>query len=525
MSITSGYVSISTSQGVELYKQSVASVQEAHAFVTKYGSSVALPKLLQPGFVALRLASLKNKGCHTLSKWGISELSFLGKVFNRVALAATFIVLIAYDSLLHPMKKAYCCFQKSSTHAILELIETHPAWKKAASSGQAIINIHLEGETKKIETKTRLWFFKSVSETAKKGVIEGTIPVALKALPSDLSKPKYTHTKTVLQNGEQTRAKPKSDSTSNLIKAVSKMPVFGEEVGSWWPSQYFVTLGNTDPSKAEVICFGEKHGDKTARKAMWKFINANYRPGDLVLIEGQDHGKILDHDCQLTRKLREDICVQGWEPTNHEAFQNTIAVEHRRMVDRLYAMQNRITELLPTTPNYTDSDLQPLEDELKGFEAEYTLIANGFHAKDLNPVRINQVVQESFQKLKNKTLSDSDSHVNVFHLVVLHVLNFLEKRAESARFKDISKEDLIRIKEGGHARNVSLSEQIQKHAAPGKRVFVVAGVAHLLNHPLWAVKPTVVQEELARHPFVIFTARHPYAKQGFGKLNPNLAVV
>lgn len=54
-----------------------------------------------------------------------------------------------------------------------------------------------------------------------------------------------------------------------------------------WTKKKVIGKGNTNLSDAKVICFAETHDDLSFRATIAQTVNAMYRPGDIVLVEGQ----------------------------------------------------------------------------------------------------------------------------------------------------------------------------------------------------------------------------------------------
>lgn len=224
--------------------------------------------------------------------------------------------------------------------------------------------------------------------------------------------------------------------------------------------------------------------------------------------------------------LRDDICIQGWEPTDFEKHAPPTFIRDRQTKNALESTLENIAERLPKSVDYCEEDLLPLEEALKAFESICNQLAA--YPGEISALKVKELVKESYQKLKDKTLfneynnaGDLSSKDNVKLFLQLFALSvqWLNSLISSTVYHRVNESDAKEIEQNIVRRNASLCAEIQKQRAEGRRVFVIAGSLHLLNHDdSHMAQPTDVQEELHRHPFVIFTPTHKLNKLSLGTL-------
>ncbi|MBA2728675.1 MAG: hypothetical protein H0U49_10945, partial [Parachlamydiaceae bacterium] len=91
-------------------------------------------------------------------------------------------------------------------------------------------------------------------------------------------------------------------------------------INALWAKKNIIALGNSTPSEAKVIGFAERHGDHSFRANTARQINALYKKGDIVLVEGSEAGKIITGKHQMTGNLNPGCTIRGWEPDNFKTL-------------------------------------------------------------------------------------------------------------------------------------------------------------------------------------------------------------
>lgn len=171
-----------------------------------------------------------------------------------------------------------------------------------------------------------------------------------------------------------------------------------------WVKKYLVGLGNANASSADVTCFGEKHLDKPYRVYAAHFINANYREGDIVLVEGVKAGEIVSpKEHQQTRNITIDCLVQGWEPENFKELGALAFREATAKYEALEAAIDHLKENLPLEGELSEENMALLEKEIEPL-IETISSANKFYkSKDPIVLSANKIIHKLFEQLKTGT--------------------------------------------------------------------------------------------------------------------------
>lgn len=283
-----------------------------------------------------------------------------------------------------------------------------------------------------------------------------------------------------------------------------------------WTEKYLKWVGNASVRDAKVICFGERHGDRAFRAAVQQFINENYREGDIVLIEGVKAGEIVKpRDTQLTRELKENCLVMGWEPQNFkELNQNGLGV-HKAKYQELLALIKLFETTFPENCLFNPTEI--------------SLLKNSFEEIGNKILELNQYYQSKTPGVKNVKNFFSNLLQHVIEqkfqeprICVLYaiskILSELEKVQEKALYKNLSSEANESLMKNASLRDPSLIHEISKYRQEGRRLFVIGGLAHFLQTPY--TSENQVKKELAKHQFVVLGRRTEIDK--FAKLNKDM---
>ena len=245
---------------------------------------------------------------------------------------------------------------------------------------------------------------------------------------------------------------------------------------------FFVPLGNAPLSRANVICFPEGHTDKVYHKYTVWMINQHYKEGDIILVEGFPAGKTSENS-RIEPLLNQKCQIQGWEPADFEKHGFAVFDKHKKMLDRVNGLTQKMYDALPNKVRFAAEDIKYLKELLeKTFYPEYAQLATYYTTND-HPVtdlkQLKILVLEFFQKLENQAF---DNDVGAFNdWIKQRGLHLLENELDVAYEKvEVSPEQRKKISVSGTYRNIALCEEINKYRKLGKKVFVIAGLAHLL---------------------------------------------
>jgi hypothetical protein len=261
----------------------------------------------------------------------------------------------------------------------------------------------------------------------------------------------------------------------------------------------YIAIGNTTVDEANVFIFSSLTTDTLFRKITSCFINAHYRvkTKDIVLIPGVRSG--ISERTSLVVDLEKETKVYGWEPQNYEALFNTPYIQKKiETTQKLKAIKETLLKL-----QQPGSEAEEILDSLcKQFQK---LSENNPETQQyLNPL-ITPSPQTGTTPLQ-QYYQDTQNSLN-FIGMINPTLEFVENRIEQEFYKNLSLEDIEKIKMAKPFQIQSLANEIETRASSGKRLFIIAGPTLLLSNPYDkdAANPEAVQKSLANKKFVLIT--------------------
>jgi len=282
-----------------------------------------------------------------------------------------------------------------------------------------------------------------------------------------------------------------------------------------------IVCGSSDPDHARVFCFAEKHEKPAFRKEIAEFIQKHYSPGDIILVEGVKSGEVISaKKHQQTSFLPDGYIVEGWEPHNFEELNHNFFKKNDEMYNRLLALQKQLKQKLPPK-NYEKKDLYELKKFLPQFIKEYNQLAEYYYVSTKN---VKKAINDLFKRLEKKTLGTDN--VKVFYVVVLKLLQKLEKNQSKPLYKNITSEQAAELIANAPIRNESLCHSMEKVLSSGKKVFVIGGLAHFFQAPFSKPEHVAgIKKYLSKYPSVIVTQKKWYQNLKLAQLNPDLPIL
>ncbi len=285
-----------------------------------------------------------------------------------------------------------------------------------------------------------------------------------------------------------------------------------------WAQKNLVRLGNAPLSSAQIIGFPEEHFDRLYQTSVAPLINALYKEGDVILVEGREAGKAGERSAhKATEDLKEDCVIMGWEPQNfkelHGAFRKSEAKYQELLACGDYLKTHFSVEGSLTTSQITDLRLKV--NELVG---KIEKLNEYYQSTDPCVLEAKSFLCDLFEKLTNGTLF-ADNPMGVFSTWTFKILSRLEKEAPLAMHTNMTPEERKEVFKTVPIRNASLVAEIDKYLNMGKRVFVIAGAAHLLRYPsIYGVEE--VRDILQKNQFALVAKKDLFA--GISKFNSDL---
>ncbi len=287
------------------------------------------------------------------------------------------------------------------------------------------------------------------------------------------------------------------------------------KIQDFWEKRYFIKFGNTQSNgEFQVRCYGEEHGKKFYRKQVCEDISKNYRPGDIILVEGVVAGtKITKNDMQTTSGLEGDkYDIEGWEPENFEQLQPEFIVEFKQKEKSLIELTEATSQAIDDYSN--SKNLDEFIKNTSGFVSKYNELVAYFSPE-------NKPLPQDFINRLSESASKAENPMLFMKVILLKLTAQLTKNVEKRLYKRSTTEDINTIRNGIALRNKSLHDQIEKYAMDGRRVFVLGGQSHFLFDddgigPKEFLKP--VHDALSKHKFEIFCKRALVVKHGSSSL-------
>lgn len=313
-----------------------------------------------------------------------------------------------------------------------------------------------------------------------------------------------------------------AENSQNLASHLQRL---SSRLTAIWSKQHLVAYGSSKLTQAQVFCFAEIHGDIKFREATAKIIKDNYREGDIILVEGLESGKIdLEMNSQFSKYYKNgNYLIQGWEPAGYEAWAKQIFRATEDQYSKAVKLLEEIQNKTPKGKDYTSKDLEGLKEVMDRFYEEYRSIAKHFLLEDNEIEEALRRVKFFYNKLEkhDKVFDQIMDGDHFWGLVALEMYE-LEKRREKVRYHHLSKADGINVVESLQKRNASLIAEIKKYQKLGKKVFVVGGIFHFLNHSFKVESLAEIKAFLNKHPHIIITRDRYVQKNNIDHFNPDL---
>ena len=317
------------------------------------------------------------------------------------------------------------------------------------------------------------------------------------------------------------------------IKHGDVCPKLSEKLTSLWMKKYSekisfhksetFSVGNISIKDAEVIAIGHLFSDPHNTQFCCNLISANYKHGDVILVEGVDANKIFSSEqCPLTNLLINPANVNGWEPIGFEAlhakvFESTINIETHFTYNANLAIKLLKNVNFFTTPSKFkfsivkkhDDGSQINKDEaeiewnsllvqekeqlwkeifsnaMKNFLESVGKIDERLYKPNVSmedeftKVAVNQVetlIKELEKFILSQKNRDDCAYV-IEEIIKTFKIYYQAFQKDKYRSKWTTLQDNFFVNTWG-IRQHSLSNEIDRYRELGKRVFVCAGAAH-----------------------------------------------
>ena len=196
---------------------------------------------------------------------------------------------------------------------------------------------------------------------------------------------------------------------------------------------YEITASNVEKlSDAKVICIGEQHDQDHMRKDAAELIDTLTREGDVVLIEDDSQGQILNVGDIQSKYIKSQVPIYGWDmplQTNVDFAEAIHRAEHPDSYLRYGSwLGRRIRSLIPTTPGCKTlccfysamCCLELLSVASCCIKKYYTIEAERLWQEALNEVydqnvHMNQEILKALNSYERVFVIGGDGHFNKTH--------------------------------------------------------------------------------------------------------------
>lgn len=276
--------------------------------------------------------------------------------------------------------------------------------------------------------------------------------------------------------------------------------------------KHSVTVGNSDVSGADVICFAENHTDQEFYEKIIKMINRHAHKGDIVLYEGDE---VPDLAPTL---LKKGIGVKNWE-SNAKAFLYSLPsfIENEK---KFKAILKIYEELFPKD-SYTQLDGKAFKNKLDVFRQEIVKLGKSLNVPS-EMIQKSMKVLEVLSNLISQGKNNNDIS-KLLSIIAIRALAPLENYLLMPESYCTDEERKI-IYESIYSRNREMIAIIEQCRKERKRVFVIGGAAHFLRMPETQSRDYTkeIGEALQKHRYAIITPPYMF-KHSLNSLSYYLA--
>jgi hypothetical protein len=311
-----------------------------------------------------------------------------------------------------------------------------------------------------------------------------------------------------------------SNKIKNEIKKIITNPEESEAVlqiqSVWNRHNPFICLGNAPLSKARVICFADHHTDKEGASVREAMIPGLWEKGAIVIVEGVQAGKEVQKTNAQKPNLPDDYLEQGWEPVNFEQLHSSYTQRSKAHLTELNSCVDSLKQDLPMDEEFSPAQKSEIKGKLN--KIKETLKKLNMYYKSTSPhiLNIDKAFDSHFQLVSENKISGKILLILVYEPVIA-----LSEQHYEAWNNTISPEQVQALYKASALRNDSLIAEIEKQGATGRKVIVIGGAAHLLQHPIIDTSCQKVKEALKKFPFCIIT-RAKFENTKLAPLNPDL---
>lgn len=265
------------------------------------------------------------------------------------------------------------------------------------------------------------------------------------------------------------------------------------KIAKLWENKFLKWIGNSSINQANVICFGEEHGDTAYRTIVNQFINKNYKEGDIILVEGVPAG-VQPKFHPFIYGVNNNFLIMGWEPANfRQEYLKKIEFHHTKWQEISKIIEQCEIDF-PDECNYDQENINFLK--IKCEEIQNKIFELNKYYQSDSP-KINKLLPVLLQYLFETKIKNPKQ---IIIAIVTDILSEFDKLKEKILYKYMSPEANEYADKNNSLREISLIQEIQKFRQLEKKVFVIGGMSHFNSISRIRSK---VKDELAKHQFVL----------------------
>ncbi|MBA3815753.1 MAG: hypothetical protein H0X29_04385 [Parachlamydiaceae bacterium] len=323
-------------------------------------------------------------------------------------------------------------------------------------------------------------------------------------------------------------------------------PQLSEKITTFWAKKHPIPVlkqlseityfGNASRSDADIIGICQLHSDPNEAEFTAKILNANYREGDVILVEGIDSNRNpLPDTSQHTLHFPKNATIFGWEPIGFEelsafVFESTISIltqfeTNATVLKKLLKNINfekdpnefkiispekerekySVEEIIAIWNNCLGATIGNLIEAMGKIDARF--VQNNVAEKQNSPAQISEhpfskQLNEFMERYKSFALSfkseeDAENFITLFSDLYERCKNCITKN----KYAGWSQVQNNFFSNTWDIRQQSLSHQIKKFREQQKRVFICAGAA--LFFPNRGKDSSAALDTIREHKFTL----------------------
>jgi len=177
------------------------------------------------------------------------------------------------------------------------------------------------------------------------------------------------------------------------LKTTEDVKACHTRIHNFWVNKYVIGLGNSELSKAKLICFAETHEDLALRAYMRYLINHSYEEGDIILVEGVKASRVGPTNDPWTQKIKPGCIVRGWEGEELDNLLNSPAQQKSNAFHREIMHCTKLLNKPFIAIDLADFLLE-LQDRINYLKQKFNEMQNYIQSTSPLLLNVNKIIDE-----------------------------------------------------------------------------------------------------------------------------------